>query len=609
MADDNLFGAETPEEKKRKDDLGNEGSGLGNLPPLSDFDSGGGLEADIELPPLGSFESHESGGGLPPVGDIPLETPNPAGGNIKAPPPGFESSGLDSGQTSSFGLGRGGTGFQDLAADSDFSPETPDIGPGPDSSLDTPIFDSAFGPSDSNFSFGSQTPAPTQAMETPVFGDADFGGGAGAAIGGAAIGGAAAGGFGTPPTGTPMPDFGPDTGFGGGAGMDFGGGGGAAGFGGALGEPSGGGGRKGASRSVAAKKGGISPMVVLVTWLVFILGGLLARPFLDQYLAFLPDALQSPLKQQVAEKDMTIASLNSRIVALQNIQPTDGTGVEISEERRIELEKIITEKTQQAQQAESQLEATTATLNERRSQLAAVEQDIADKNEEFANAQAVYDDLRNETAIIQARQRGLVAEVDRLTGYVGELDEANARRVATKEALVHNIDRLLIQVKESIPLAPQKYEYNARIQQVQALRDKSAASNWVSPELQEEYTSLYLKELEMARSSEYFFANLPVTDALGTTTSKWAECLMRGNWGVYYRTLDGKNIGVYENLGTVDTPRWGFRENLPDDAKSHIEMTVISNRVPDFQNKVQMLAERQVASQDGTIWQRNFDAL
>ena len=38
-------------------------------------------------------------------------------------------------------------------------------------------------------------------------------------------------------------------------------------------------------------------------------------------------------------------------------------------------------------------------------------------------------------------------------------------------------------------------------------------------------------------------------------------------------------------------------------------MTVISNRVPDFQNKVQMLAERQVASQDGTIWQRNFDAL
>lgn len=608
MADDNLFGAETPEEKKRKDAMGEEGSGLGNLPPLSDFDSGGGLDADTELPPLGNFESHESGGGLgglPPVSDIPLETPTPAGGNIKPPPPGFESSASDAGQTSSFGLGRGGSGFQDLAADSDFSPETPDIGPGPDSNLDTPIFDSAFGPSDSNFSFGGQTPAPTQAMDTPVFGDADFGGGAGPAIGGEA-----AGGFGTPPSGTPMPDFGPDTGFGGGAGdgLDFGGGAPPGGFGGGLGGPSGGA-RKGASRSVSTKKGGISPVVVLVTWLVFILGGLLARPFIDDYLSFLPGALQSPLRQQVAEKDSTIASLNSRIIALQNIQPTDGSGIEISEERRVELEKIITEKTQQAQQAESQVEATTATLNERRSQLAAVEQDIADKNEEFANAQAVYDDLRNETAIIQARQRGLVAEVDRLTGYVGELEEANARRVATKEALVHNIDRLLIQVKESMPLSPQKYDYNVRLQQVEALRDKAAASKWVAPDLQEEYTSLYLREMEMARSNEYFFANLPVTDSLGTVSSKWAECLMRGNWGVYYRTLDGKNIGVYENIGTVDTPKWGFRETLPADAQKHVEAMVIANRVPDFQNKVKMLAERQVASQDGTVWQRNFDSL
>ena len=32
-------------------------SGLGNLPPLSDFDSQSGLESDGGLPPLGSFDS------------------------------------------------------------------------------------------------------------------------------------------------------------------------------------------------------------------------------------------------------------------------------------------------------------------------------------------------------------------------------------------------------------------------------------------------------------------------------------------------------------------------------------------------------------------------
>ena len=198
MADENLFG---DDKKKGADD-----SGLGNLPPLSDFDSGSGLDPDAELPPLGNFETRDSGmSGLPPLGEIPIETPNPSGGNIRPAPPGFEgsASGIPS-------FGGRGTGFQDLAADSDFSPETPDIGPGPDTSLDTPIFDSAFGPSDSSFTFtpATPTPAPTQAMETPVFGEQDFGGGGGGVIGGftAPTGGA---------SGTPVPDFGPDTGFGG----------------------------------------------------------------------------------------------------------------------------------------------------------------------------------------------------------------------------------------------------------------------------------------------------------------------------------------------------------------------------------------------------------
>src|SRR5690606_11078016 len=57
---------------------------------------------------------------------------------------------------------------------SDFSPETPEIRPGPDSDLETPMFDSAFGPGGS-FDRTPDTSAPTQAMETPMFGERSSG--------------------------------------------------------------------------------------------------------------------------------------------------------------------------------------------------------------------------------------------------------------------------------------------------------------------------------------------------------------------------------------------------------------------------------------------------
>ena len=594
MADDNLFGAESPDESKRKDGKADDG-GLGNLPPLSDFDSGGGIDPDAELPPLGNFETRDSGmSGLPPLGEIPIETPNPSGGNIRPAPPGFEgsASGIPS-------FGGRGTGFQDLAADSDFSPETPDIGPGPDTSLDTPIFDSAFGPSDSSFTFtpATPTPAPTQAMETPVFGEQDFGGGP--AIGGfTAPTGAAAG-------GTPVPDFGPDTGFGGGD----------AGFGmpplggpsGSMGQGAGPSASQKSVKAVGAKKGGVNPLLAMAMVVIVLIVGVYGSPKINQ--SFPLPFYTDPSAPKIAELENTNAALTKKVQDLQKLPQTADGKVEISPERLKELQSEITTATEQLNQAKGQQEATEATLREKQSQLAAVEQQITEKNEEYANAQSVYEDLRNETSIIQARQRGLVSEVDRLTGLVGGLEDANKRRVATKEALEHNIDRLLIQVKESIPLTPVKYDHAERLAAVQSLRDKAAQTNWVSPELQEEYSTLYLRELEIARSNEYFFAKVNVTDELGVKTAKWAECLMRGNWGVYYRTLDGKNVGVYENLGTSDTPHWGFREGLPMEAQKAVESTVISSRVADYQSKVQQLAQRELAAKNGTSWQRNFDSL
>lgn len=586
------------------DDKMNEGvnrpedDGLGNLPPLSDFDSGGTSESpESQLPPLAPFESQGGGGGglsgLPPLSDLDVETPNPAGGAIK--PEAMAGSGL----TSSFGLSRGGTGFQDLAADSDFSPETPDIGPGPEPTLDTPIFESAFQAPTSGI--GLDTPVssqPTQTMETPVFNDAELGGGGDIfdELGG-----------GRPPVGsTPPPDFGGDTGFNDGGGFgdmaEIGAGAAGGAVAGALGKPSGG--PSGPSKPAKGGKGGVPAWISMLLILIAAIVGIFASPSLSEYIPFIPN----PMAKQVDQLQGQVASLQKQINELRTVKPPEGQ-VEVSEEKVQQLQNQIVSKTQELEQINSQLDSTSATLQERQRQVQQLEQQVAELNEEVANAQATYEDLRNETAIIQARQRGLAAEVERLTAYVGDLDDANRKRMATKDALRHNVDRLLIQVKESSPLTPQKYDYAERLKAVQALQEQVESSQWVTPELLEAYTSLYLRELEISRSNEYFFAKIEVTGDLGVKEKKWAECLMRGNWGVYYRTLDGKNVGVFENLGTLETPRWGLRENLPDETRSGIEAAVIASRVKDFENKVKLLAEREKADQGGTAWQLNYNSL
>lgn len=575
MDDDKLFDDDAPkkEDAEGKEPAG-EGSGLGNLPPLSEFDSKGGFDSDGDLPPLGDFETKDdeaSEGGTPPsdAGQTSSE-----GAFDSSFPGGVESSDSQSEAADETPPeSRQSRGFQDLAADSDFSPETPDIGPGPDSTLDTPIFDSAFG-GDEAIAGGDQASNATQAMESPMFDD--FGDDAE---------------FGTPEGATPMPDFSPDTGFGDLAGV---------GAGPSAPEPAGA--RPPGEPTVVRK--GVNPLVVVVFGLIALIIGIVTSPFLADYLAFLPN----PLRQEIEQRDAQIRQQEITINRLREVaDPDDPLAVDPA--RLEELQEQILAHTQELEAVNNQLDSARTSLEQQQLELAGVESDLRERNDEIIAAREFLEDLRNETAIVQARQRGLISEVDRLTGYVGELEEANARRLATKEALEHNIDRLIIQVQESIPLTPEKFDHADRLATVRALRERAAQAGWVTPELQNEYTSMYLRELEIAQSSEYFFARIPVTDRFGHRSYKWAECLMRGNWAVYYRTLDGRNIGSFENTGTPETPLWGFKEDLPDDAKSSIEAYIIGARVPDFESQAQLLAERELAGQDGNVWQRTYSSL
>ncbi|HNT87172.1 MAG TPA: hypothetical protein PKL84_04845, partial [Candidatus Hydrogenedentes bacterium] len=466
----------------------------------------------------------------------------------------------------------------------DFSPETPEIGPGPEADVDTPMFDSAFG--GGGFDAAVQTPAPTQAMETPLFGGALAGApGAGPTFDQDAFGGGPFGAAG----GTPMPDFSPDTGMLGGAAM------------------------AGAAASTVPPpeprgRGGILTGFLIGAVLALIVG-IIAGPYVLPSVPVLPDMLPETAKdQQIAKLQRDISGLNQELEVYRRQPPPEEIRT-LTPQELDNLRQEIARRSEELNGVKAQLDQVTAAYNQKAADLRAVEDDIARLNTQFIETQERYDDLRSETSIIQARQKGLIAEVDRLTNLVGGLEEAQARSDATKEALAFAVDRLLIQVKEGIPLTPQKYSRDDRLAKVERLREEVQRAKFVTPEMQNTYTDLYLQELQIAATQEYFFARIIVTDRFGAKYAKWAECLSKGNWAVHYRTLDGKNIGSFENIGTPEAPHWGCREDLPAAAQQQIEEQIFAARVPGFEEKIQVLAEKQVAMEDGTPLQRAFDSL
>ncbi len=609
MADfeNNPFG-----EEKKKEEIPSGDSGLGDLPPLSDFDTGEVSDISSQLPPLSSFDSDALKktkkedvfeGGLPPISDIDIIVPEPTGGNIKTPP----TSSANAPQTPSETSRR--SSFQDLAADSDFSPETPEIGPGPmslESGLETPLADSAFGGGSSGgvFDLKSTPPpetvatAPTQIIETPIFGGAqtpspDFGASPDLGFGGVK----ASGGFGTnmfqtpitPGLETPIPEF-------------------TAGSGTTMTPPiapttSTQAPTEAEATVPKAKKKFKVPMAPIAAIIALIIG-VVVGPFLLDYLP-----LPYPAKTTITSLQNELKQKDD-IIKRQNELRDSLPGVKLDPNEIQRLQNELNEVANKMKSAQQEFDALNAKVTERQMALQAIEADIAAKNEQFVSAQEAYDNLVNETEIIKARQTGLLAEIERLTNQVGQLEEANARSRAIKEAFLIDIDKLIIQIKESLPLTPEKYSLHERLARAESLRQRVDSSNWVTPELQREFTQLVQNEIEIGKRQEYFYAKLNVKDSLGTPVNKWAECLMKGSWGVYYRTLDGKNIGVFQNLKPeAITPVWGAQEGLPPNVVAQIEQEISSARPANFEQIVVKLAEKQLSAEPKSTLQRLYSSL
>ena len=89
----------------------------------------------------------------------------------------------------------------------------------------------------------------------------------------------------------------------------------------------------------------------------------------------------------------------------------------------------------------------------------------------------------------------------------------------------------------------------------------------------------------------------------------WAECLMNGNWSVYFVTIDGKHVGSYENVSSSEVPVYEFREDLPSSIKKDIQTQIKAARVEDYKEKIQVLKEKQALFEDKSRYQRTYNSL
>ncbi|MCK5558724.1 MAG: hypothetical protein KAJ01_10110, partial [Candidatus Hydrogenedentes bacterium] len=174
-------------------------------------------------------------------------------------------------------------------------------------------------------------------------------------------------------------------------------------------------------------------------------------------------------------------------------------------------------------------------------------------------------------------------------------------------ALLRDVEQLIIQIRKGIPLAPPEYRKDARLAKVRKLRDELEQDKWVRPQLLEQYTQLYLEELVMAAQEKYFLAKIPLVERK-KPVMKWAECVSIGNRQVYFETLDRVFTGVCRDTnpgGAV--PRYQLLVDLPRTELMKVRDIMAQYRPEDYEQRikvqlgesVELVGKRSTAAQEG----------
>jgi uncharacterized coiled-coil protein SlyX len=255
-----------------------------------------------------------------------------------------------------------------------------------------------------------------------------------------------------------------------------------------------------------------------------------------------------------------------------------------TEKIRADMEELT--KRRQAQGTMEEIETKLRDALDKEESYDALTRDLENLNERIATAQGTLEGMNRQVAEAESRLQGLRTAIARLEEQVGQLDVADARRQAVKAALLRDVEQLIIQVRKSMPLAPPEYAKDARIARAERLKEELENSNWVRPELLEQYTQLYLEEIRMATQENYFIASIPLEEN-GKPVMKWAECVSIGNRMTYFETLDRKFTGVCRNTNPQGViPRYQLLVDLPRGDLMEIREIMAQYRPQDYEQRI-----------------------
>jgi len=321
-------------------------------------------------------------------------------------------------------------------------------------------------------------------------------------------------------------------------------------------------------------------LTIVLTLIIGIAAGGAAMYFLGSRLGF----IEIPGREAVPRTPvLTDAQAQQRIADLEN-RLNAYTVLGTPEQLRSEKEELT--KRRQAQGTMEDIAAKLRDALDKEESYDALTRDLENLNERIASAQGTLEGINRQIAEAESRLQGLRTTIARLEEQVGKLDVADARRQAVKAALLRDVEQLIIQIRKSMPLAPPEYAKEARIARAERLKEELENSNWVRPELLEQYTQLYLEEIRMATQENYFIARIPLEEN-GKPVMKWAECVSIGNRITYFETFDRKFTGVCRNTNPQGAvPRYQLLVDLPRSELMEIRDIMAQYRPPDYEQRI-----------------------
>ncbi len=278
----------------------------------------------------------------------------------------------------------------------------------------------------------------------------------------------------------------------------------------------------------------------------------------------------------------------------------------------IEQAQQMAQELQQRQAAEGTIEQVmqrVADMEEKQARYDELEVYLEEINDAIVAANEERNRTRSEVDILTARKEGLIEEVAKFEDLVGKLEDANERRLAVKEAIEESLVLFMVNLRESAPVVPPEFSKTKRLARAEQLQTKLAQTNWAYPALIQEFTDLFLEEIELNSQQHYFLAKLPL-EVKGQTTERWCECLSLGTWAVYFQTLDRRTVGVFMNTAEVGKPKYEFITELENAEKVQIRAAIGRLRPADFEKRIARLpgAPQQVIKQKGGV-AKFFDLL